>query len=32
MKNISTGGILERVRRLAPPHVAAPFRTTDEWR
>ncbi|EIZ7736062.1 DNA replication protein DnaC, partial [Escherichia coli] len=27
MKNISTGGILERVRRLAPPHVAAPFRT-----
>ncbi|EEZ3827282.1 DNA replication protein DnaC, partial [Escherichia coli] len=26
MKNISTGGILERVRRLAPPHVAAPFR------
>ncbi|EEZ1205627.1 DNA replication protein DnaC, partial [Escherichia coli] len=24
MKNISTGGILERVRRLAPPHVAAP--------
>ncbi|EFG5624133.1 DNA replication protein DnaC, partial [Escherichia coli] len=25
MKNISTGGILERVRRLAPPHVAAPF-------
>lgn len=31
MKNISTGGILERVRRLVPPHVTAPFRTTDEW-
>ncbi|EPC9076255.1 DNA replication protein DnaC, partial [Escherichia coli] len=27
MKNIATGGVLERIRRLAPPHVTAPFRT-----
>ncbi|EPO1716527.1 hypothetical protein ACT6M1_005225, partial [Escherichia coli] len=24
MKNIAAGGILERIRRLAPPHVTAP--------
>ncbi|EEC9767400.1 ATP-binding protein [Escherichia coli] len=32
MKNIATGGVLERIRRLAPPHVTAPFRTVAEWR
>ncbi|MGV7147736.1 DNA replication protein DnaC, partial [Escherichia coli] len=26
MKNIAAGGILERIRRLAPPHVTAPFK------
>ncbi|EOS8370476.1 DNA replication protein DnaC, partial [Escherichia coli] len=26
MKNIATGGVLERIRRLTPPHVTAPFR------
>ncbi|EFH2054581.1 DNA replication protein DnaC, partial [Escherichia coli] len=25
MKNIATGGVLERIRRLTPPHVTAPF-------
>ncbi|EGA1647820.1 hypothetical protein ACX6WO_004156, partial [Shigella flexneri] len=24
MKNIATGGVLERIRRLTPPHVTAP--------
>ncbi|ENX6851091.1 hypothetical protein ACFRZF_004348, partial [Shigella sonnei] len=23
MKNIATGGVLERIRRLTPPHVTA---------
>ena len=32
MKNIAAGGILERIRRLAPPHVTAPFKTVAEWR
>ena len=32
MKNIATGGVLERIRRLAPPHVTAPFKTVAEWR
>lgn len=32
MKNIATGGVLERIRKLAPPHVIAPFRTPEEWR
>ncbi|WP_311215627.1 DUF1627 domain-containing protein [Escherichia coli] len=32
MKNIATGGVLERIRRLTPPHVTAPFRTVAEWR
>ncbi|EAA3475803.1 DNA replication protein DnaC, partial [Shigella flexneri] len=27
MKNIATGGVLERIRRLTPQHVTAPFRT-----
>ncbi|MCZ9099069.1 DNA replication protein DnaC, partial [Escherichia albertii] len=27
MKNIATGGVLERLRRLTPPHVTAPYRT-----
>ncbi|MCZ9098909.1 DNA replication protein DnaC, partial [Escherichia albertii] len=27
MKNIATGGVLDRIRRLTPPHVTAPFRT-----
>ncbi|EJE86419.1 putative replication protein, partial [Escherichia coli O111:H11 str. CVM9455] len=31
MKNIAAGGVLERIRRLAPPHVTAPFRTVAEW-
>nr|MWJ65072.1 DNA replication protein DnaC [Escherichia coli] len=30
MKNIATGGVLERIRRLAPSHVTAPFRTVAE--
>ncbi|SRY95768.1 replication protein [Escherichia coli] len=32
MKNIATGGVLERIRKLAPQHVTAPYRTVDEWR
>ncbi|EFH2542064.1 DNA replication protein DnaC, partial [Escherichia coli] len=32
MKNIATGGVLERIRKLAPQHVSAPYRTVDEWR
>ena len=32
MKNIATGDVLERIRRLAPSHVTAPFRTVAEWR
>ncbi|EHK4052444.1 DNA replication protein DnaC, partial [Shigella flexneri] len=32
MKNIATGGVLERIRRLTPQHVTAPFRTVAEWR
>ena len=32
MKNIAAVGILERIRRLAPPHVTAPFKTVAEWR
>ncbi|EIG0672432.1 ATP-binding protein, partial [Shigella flexneri] len=32
MKNIATGGVLERIRRLTPPHVTAPFITVAEWR
>lgn len=31
-ENIAAGGILERIRRLAPPHVTAPFKTVAEWR
>ncbi|MCV8014804.1 DNA replication protein DnaC, partial [Escherichia coli] len=26
MKNIATGGVLERIRKLAPQHVTAPYR------
>ncbi|END4449809.1 DNA replication protein DnaC, partial [Escherichia coli] len=26
MKNIATGDVLERIRRLAPSHVTAPFK------
>ncbi|HED5924081.1 TPA: ATP-binding protein [Escherichia coli] len=32
MKNIATGGVLERIRKLTPQHVTAPYRTVDEWR
>ncbi|EFS7178398.1 ATP-binding protein [Escherichia coli] len=32
MKNIATGGVLERIRRLPSPHVTTPFRTVVEWR
>ncbi|HFP1077813.1 TPA: DNA replication protein DnaC, partial [Escherichia coli] len=32
MKNIATGDVLERIRRLAPSHVIAPFKTVAEWR
>lgn len=32
MKNIATGDVLERIRRLAPSHVTAPFKTVAEWR
>lgn len=32
MKSIATGGVLERIRKLAPQHVTAPYRTVDEWR
>lgn len=32
MKNIVSSGVLERIRRLAPQHVTAPFSTVAEWR
>lgn len=32
MKNIATGGVLERIRRLAPEHVTVPYSTPEEWR
>lgn len=32
MKNIATSGVLERIRKFAPPHLTAPFRTPEEWR
>lgn len=32
MKNIAAGGVLERIRKLTPQHVIAPYRTVDEWR
>lgn len=32
MKNIAVWGVLERIRKLAPQHVTAPYRTVDEWR
>lgn len=32
MKNIANFGVLERIRRLAPQHVTAPFSTVEEWR
>lgn len=32
MKNIATSGVLERIRKFAPPHLVAPFRTPEEWR
>ncbi|MEB7742845.1 DNA replication protein DnaC, partial [Escherichia coli] len=32
MKNIATGGALERLHRLVPQHVIPAFRTVDEWR
>lgn len=32
MKNIAAGGVLERIRKLAPQHVTAPYRTAEEWR
>jgi putative replication protein len=32
MKNLVSGGVMERVRRLAPQSAASPFRTVDEWR
>ncbi|WP_370609794.1 ATP-binding protein [Citrobacter portucalensis] len=32
MKNIATSGVLERIRKFAPLHLAAPFRTPEEWR
>lgn len=31
MKNIAASGVLERIRRLAPQHVTAPYRTREEW-
>lgn len=31
MKNIATGGVLERIRRLAPPDAVPPYRTREEW-
>ncbi|EMR0736687.1 ATP-binding protein [Citrobacter braakii] len=32
MKNIATSGVLQRIRKFAPPHLVAPFRTPEEWR
>lgn len=32
MKNIATSGVLERIRKFAPLHLTAPFRTPEEWR
>lgn len=32
MKNIATSGVLERIRKFAPAHLTAPFRTPEEWR
>ena len=32
MKNIAADGVLERIRKLAPQHVTAAYRTVDEWR
>ncbi len=32
MKNIAAWGVLERIRKLAPQHVTAPFSTVAEWR
>lgn len=32
MKNIAMIGVLERIRKFAPAHRAAPFRTPEEWR
>ncbi|MEB0968293.1 ATP-binding protein [Citrobacter braakii] len=32
MKNIATSGVLERIRKFAPAHLPAPFRTPEEWR
>ncbi|HAM4582392.1 TPA: hypothetical protein IBW26_001929 [Escherichia coli] len=29
MKNIATGDVLERIRRLTPSHVTAPFKTVS---
>lgn len=31
MKNIASGGALERIRRLVPQHVTPLFRTAEEW-
>lgn len=31
MKNIATGGVLERIRRLAPQDAVPPYRTRKEW-
>ncbi|HAX5209039.1 TPA: ATP-binding protein [Escherichia coli] len=32
MKNIATGGVMERISRLVPQHVKPLYRTTEEWR
>ncbi|EOA1337445.1 ATP-binding protein, partial [Escherichia coli] len=32
MKNIAAGGVLERIRRLAPQGAVPPYRTVEEWR
>ncbi|EJF7886495.1 DNA replication protein DnaC, partial [Escherichia coli] len=32
MKNIAAAGVLERIRRLAPPASVPPYRTVEEWR
>ncbi|GDO96326.1 ATP-binding protein [Escherichia coli] len=32
MKNIATGGALERLHRLVPQHVIPAYRTVEEWR
>ncbi len=31
MKNIATGGVLERIRKLAPQDAVPPYRTRAEW-